>query len=59
MNNKNEHAKKLTCMNSDVESSKWWKYAPLGGCNEVVSVDVHTEKVLCWKCTLRSTGSGK
>ena len=59
MNNKDERTKKLKCMNSNVESSKWWKYAPLGGCDEVIEVDVKTEKVLCWRCTSRSTGNGK
>jgi len=51
---KNTEMKKLTCMNSDPENSKWWKYAPRGGCDEVVEVDSKTDKVLCHKCTMRS-----
>ena len=43
-------------MNWDPENSKWGQYAPLEGCNEVVEVPAETEKVLCWRCTMRSTG---
>ena len=48
--------KKIKCMNWDPENSKWGQYAPLEGCNEVVEVPAETEKVLCWRCTMRSTG---
>jgi hypothetical protein len=51
--------KKLLCMNSDTTNSKWWKYAPPGGCTEVVEVGDETVMVLCWKCTMRSTGGNK
>jgi hypothetical protein len=51
--------KKLKCMNSDTATSKWWKYAPLGGCSEIVEVGNDTEKVLCWRCTMRSTSGNK
>jgi len=51
------HAVEMVCMNSNPETSKWWKYAPVGGCNEVVSVDSNTAAVLCWKCTMRSTST--
>lgn len=50
----NSQTKKLKCQNSDPEGSKYWKYAPLGGCNEVVEVDIKTDRVLCHKCTMRS-----
>ena len=46
--------KQLKCQNSDPETSKYWKYAPHGGCDEVVEVDVKTDRVLCHKCTMRS-----
>lgn len=46
-------------MNSDTATSKWWKYAPHGGCSEIVEVDSNTEKVLCWRCTMRSTSGNK
>jgi hypothetical protein len=59
MKNNNTGTKQLKCMNSHVESSKWWKYAPIGGCDEIVQVDIKTEKVLCWRCTLRSTSGVK
>lgn len=51
---KNAQTKKLKCQNSDPESSKYWKYAPHGGCDEIVEVDYRTDKVLCHKCTMRS-----
>lgn len=47
--------RKMKCMNHDPETSKWGEYAPPGGCDEVVMVDQRTTKVLCWRCTLRST----
>lgn len=50
---KTEGYKKLLCMNSDSENSKYWKWAPPGGCDEVVEVDMNTTKVLCSKCTMR------
>lgn len=46
--------KKLKCVNSNIEASKWWKYAPKGGCDEIVEVDIKTDSVLCYKCTMRS-----
>lgn len=51
---KGTQTKKLKCMNSDPHSSKWWKYAPQGGCDEIVEVDIKTDRVLCHKCTMRS-----
>jgi len=51
---KNTETKKLACMNSNPETSKWWKYAPIGGCDEIVEVDSKTDKVLCHRCTMRS-----
>ena len=54
---KNREAKSLLCMNSNPDESKWGMYAPPGGCDEIVhNVDESTTKVLCWKCTSRSTG---
>ena len=48
----------LACMNSNPDESKWGQYAPPGGCDEIVhNVDANTVKVLCWKCTSKSTGS--
>jgi len=47
--------KKLKCMNHDPEKSKWGEYAPESGeCDEVVIVDINTDKVLCFRCTSRS-----
>ena len=46
--------KTLICVNSDPEKSKYWKYAPHGGCTEEVVVDANTTSVLCHKCTMRS-----
>jgi len=46
--------KKLLCQNSNIETSKYWKWAPHGGCDEVVEVDSKTERVLCYKCTMRT-----
>ena len=54
MATKLSETKKLLCRNSDPENSKYWKYAPHGGCTEVVVVDAKTEKALCAKCTMRS-----
>ena len=48
--------KELKCMNSDPATSKWRAWAPIGGCDEVVVVDSQVEKVLCWRCTSRTTG---
>jgi len=45
--------KELLCINADPETSKYWKVAPKGGCNEVVRVDINTSKVLCHRCTMR------
>lgn len=51
--------KNLKCQNSDLETSKYAKYAPLDGtCKEIVSVPENVERVLCFKCTMRSA-SGK
>jgi len=46
--------KELVCVNSNPEKSKYWKWAPAGGCDEVVVVDINTTSVLCYKCTSRS-----
>ena len=52
--------KKIRCMNHDPENSKWGEYAPsLNGCDEWVVVPVETERVLCWRCTMRSTSGVK
>lgn len=51
--------KKLECVNSKPESSKWWKYAPRGGCNNVVEVDAKVDSVLCHICTMRSASGTK
>ena len=51
--------KQMKCMNHDPENSKWGEYAPLGGCDEVVSVDQKTDRVLCWRCTSRSVNMDK
>jgi len=51
---KNAEVKKLKCQTPNPEGSKYWKYAPIGGCNEIVEVDSKTDKVLCHKCTMRS-----
>lgn len=52
--------KKIKCMNHDPENSKWGEYAPsLNGCDEIVEVPVETERVLCWRCTMRSTSGVK
>jgi len=42
-------------MNHDPENSKWGEYAPPGGCDMVVEVDERTTKVLCWRCTNKTT----
>ena len=47
--------KTLKCMNSNPETSKWGDWAPNGGCKETVDVSEEVAKVLCWKCTTRST----
>mgnify|MGYP001585127360 FL=1 len=49
--------KRLKCMNHDPENSKWGEFEPLGGCDEVVSVDQKTDKVLCWRCTSQSVSN--
>ncbi len=51
--------KDLKCQNSDPDTSKYAKYAPLDGpCTEVVNVPEEVTRVLCFKCTSRSA-SGK
>ena len=51
--------KNLKCQNSDLETSKYVKYAPLDGpCTEVVNVPDEVTRVLCYRCTSRSA-SGK
>ena len=51
--------KDLLCQNSNLETSKYVKYAPLDGpCTEVVNVPEEVTRVLCYKCTSRSA-SGK
>ncbi len=51
--------KYLKCQNSDLETSKYVKFAPLDGpCTEVVNVPDEVTRVLCYKCTSRSA-SGK
>ena len=52
---KDKRTKELKCMNHDPENSKWGMYAPRGGCDEVVTVDGNTDKVLCWRCTSATT----
>ena len=47
--------KKLKCQNWDPENSKWGDFAPVDGCKEVVEVPEEVDKVLCWRCTMRST----
>ncbi len=55
MANKSRTNKTLKCMNHDPENSKWGEYAPPGGCDMVVEVDERTTKVLCWRCTNKTT----
>jgi len=51
--------KDLKCQNSNLETSKYAKYAPLDGpCTEVVNVGEEVDRVLCYRCTSRSA-SGK
>ena len=51
--------KNLKCQNSDLETSKYVKFAPLDGpCTEVVNVPDEVTRVLCFRCTSRSA-SGK
>ena len=51
--------KNLKCQNSDLETSKYAKYAPVEGpCTEVVNVPEEVTRVLCYRCTSRSA-SGK
>ena len=51
--------KDLKCQNSDPDTSKYAKYAPLDGpCTEIVNVPEEVTRVLCFKCTSRSA-SGK
>jgi len=51
--------KNLKCQNSDPDTSKYAKFAPLDGpCTEVVNVPDEVTRVLCYKCTSRSA-SGK
>lgn len=53
---KDRGTKSLLCMNSNPDESKWGLYAPPGGCDEIVEgVDGNAERVLCWRCTSRST----
>lgn len=47
--------KTLKCMNSNPDTSKWGDWAPEGGCRETVEVDENVSKVLCWRCTSRTT----
>jgi hypothetical protein len=47
--------KMLKCMNSKPDQSKWGDWAPDGGCKEKVEVDESVAKVLCWRCTSRTT----
>ena len=47
--------KNLKCQNSDLDTSKYAKFAPLDGpCTEVVNVPDEVTRVLCFKCTSRS-----
>ena len=51
--------KNLKCQNSDLETSKYAKYAPIEGpCTEVVNVPAEVTRALCYRCTSRSA-SGK
>ena len=54
MATKISQSKELICVNSNPEKSKYWKWAPHGGCTEIVEVDINTSSVLCSKCTSRS-----
>ena len=51
---KNAQTKKLKCQNSDPDASKYWTYAPNGGCTEIVEVDSRTDKVLCYKSSMQT-----
>jgi len=47
--------KNLKCQNSDPDTSKYAKFAPLDGpCTEVVNVPEEVTRVLCYRCTSRS-----
>jgi len=48
--------KKIKCMNSEPETSKWRAWAPDGGCEEEGMVDDVVDGWLCSKCTMRTTG---
>jgi len=48
--------KKIKCMNSEPETSKWRAWAPDGGCEEEGIVDEVVDKWLCWRCTGRIAG---
>lgn len=51
--------KDLKCQNSNPDTSKYAKYAPIEGpCTEVVNVPDNVDRVLCYRCTSRSA-SGK
>jgi len=52
---KTKEKKMLKCMNWNPETSKWGDWAPDGGCREKVEVDSEVAKVLCWRCTSRTT----
>ena len=49
--------KRIECMNSNLETSKWRAWAPDGGCTEEGWVDEEVDGWLCHKCTMRITGS--
>jgi hypothetical protein len=46
--------KTVKCMNHEPETSKWGKYAPDGGCKEMMSIDIKSTRGLCFRCTSRS-----
>ncbi len=49
----------MLCQNSNLETSKYVKFAPIEGpCTEVVNVPEEVTRVLCFRCTSRSA-SGK
>ena len=51
--------KNMLCQNSNLETSKYVKFAPIEGpCTEVVNVPEEVTRVLCFRCTSRSA-SGK
>tara|TARA_B110000285_G_C15100636_1_gene604814 strand:- start:1745 stop:1945 length:201 start_codon:yes stop_codon:yes gene_type:complete len=45
----------IACQNSNLETSKYAKFAPIDGpCDEKVNVPEEVERTLCYRCTSRS-----